>query len=59
MIPSEPTSTYHILSREQVFPDPFPPGALLLIDKPLGWTSFDVVKKVRGALVRRTGFKPA
>jgi len=25
-------------------------GALLLIDKPQGWTSFDVVNKVRGAL---------
>ena len=57
MIPSELTDTYHILSKEQSFPDPFPPGALLLIDKPLAWTSFDVVKKVRGALVRRTGLK--
>jgi tRNA pseudouridine55 synthase len=24
-------------------------GAILLIDKPLGWTSFDVVKKIRGS----------
>ncbi|MCC6279333.1 MAG: tRNA pseudouridine(55) synthase TruB [Saprospiraceae bacterium] len=57
MIPSELTDTYHILSKEQSFPDLFPPGAILLIDKPLAWTSFDVVKKVRGALVRRTGLK--
>ncbi|MBL7783080.1 MAG: tRNA pseudouridine(55) synthase TruB [Saprospiraceae bacterium] len=30
---------------------------MFLIDKPLAWTSFDVVKKVRGALVRKTGQK--
>ena len=29
----------------------------LLIDKPLGWTSFDVVKRVRGILTRRYGVK--
>jgi len=57
MIPSELTDTYHILSKEQSFSDLFQPGAILLIDKPLAWTSFDVVKKVRGALVRRTGLK--
>lgn len=28
-------------------------GELLYIDKPLGWTSFDAVKRVRGALSRR------
>lgn len=28
-------------------------GHTLLIDKPLGWTSFDVVKRVRGVLTRR------
>ena len=57
MIPTELTTTYHILSKGEAFPDPFPAGALLLIDKPLAWTSFDVVKKVRAALVRRTGIK--
>lgn len=51
------TPIYNILSKEQAFPNPFPQGAILLIDKPLGWTSFDVVKKVRGALVRRLGMK--
>jgi len=30
---------------------------LLLIDKPSGWTSFDVVAKVRGIVKRETGLK--
>jgi tRNA pseudouridine55 synthase len=30
---------------------------LLLIDKPIGWTSFDVVAKVRGEVKRQTGLK--
>jgi tRNA pseudouridine55 synthase len=38
-------------------PDPFPKGALLLLDKPLGWTSFDVVNKIRYWLIKRTGIK--
>lgn len=32
-------------------------GELLYVDKPLGWTSFDVVKRVRGILLRRLGRK--
>lgn len=32
-------------------------GEILYIDKPLGWTSFDAVKRLRGALVRRLGVK--
>ncbi len=32
-------------------------GEILCIDKPLGWTSFDAVKRVRGALLRRMGIK--
>lgn len=32
-------------------------GEVLLIDKPLGWTSFDAVKRVRGALSRRLKIK--
>ena len=32
-------------------------GERLYIDKPLEWTSFDAVKRVRGALLRRTGLK--
>ena len=32
-------------------------GEILCIDKPLGWTSFDAVKRLRGALSRRLGNK--
>lgn len=32
-------------------------GEILYVDKPVGWTSFDVVKRVRGALLRRLGKK--
>lgn len=32
-------------------------GENLYIDKPLGWTSFDAVKRIRGALLRRLGIK--
>ena len=46
-----------ILKKGRPFPDPFPKGALLLIDKPLAWTSFDVVNKVRHLLRKRLGVK--
>lgn len=32
-------------------------GEILLIDKPLGWTSFDAVKRLRSALTRRLKIK--
>lgn len=32
-------------------------GATILVDKPLGWTSFDVVNKLRWNLKRKTGKK--
>ena len=32
-------------------------GEILYIDKPLGWTSFDAVKRLRGALTRRMKVK--
>lgn len=32
-------------------------GALLLVDKPKGWTSFDVVNKIRGILRAKYGIK--
>lgn len=35
----------------------FVTGEILKIDKPLGWTSFDAVKRLRGALQRRLGVK--
>ncbi len=47
----------HVILPGQAFPDPFPKGAVFLIDKPLAWTSFDVVNKVRYMLVHRTGNK--
>ncbi len=46
-----------VISPGQTFPDPFPKGAMLLIDKPLAWTSFGVVNKVRYLLARKTGNK--
>ncbi|MBK8557274.1 MAG: tRNA pseudouridine(55) synthase TruB [Lewinellaceae bacterium] len=39
------------------FPAEFPKGALLLVDKPVGWTSFDVVNKIRIGFSRRLGVK--
>lgn len=38
-------------------PYDFKTGALLLVDKPLEWTSFDVVNKIRYALKRTLGIK--
>lgn len=32
-------------------------GEVITVDKPLGWTSFDVVKRLRSALTRRLGVK--
>ena len=32
-------------------------GEILYVDKPLGWTSFDAVKRLCGALTRRLGVK--
>lgn len=32
-------------------------GEIIGVDKPLGWTSFDVVKRLRGAVQRRLGVK--
>jgi len=46
-----------VISPGQTFPDTFPKGAVFLIDKPLAWTSFGVVNKVRYLLARKTGNK--
>ncbi len=32
-------------------------GEIFYIDKPLGWTSFDAVKRLRGTMLRRMGIK--
>ncbi len=39
------------------FPQPFPEGAILLVDKPLAWSSFDAVNKIRHHLKRRLQMK--
>jgi tRNA pseudouridine55 synthase len=44
-------------TKNAPFPDPFPKGAVILVDKPLGWTSFDVVNKLRHKLKQRLGNK--
>lgn len=49
---------FHVLQPNTPFPEPFPKGAIVLIDKPLAWTSFDVVNKVRYLLAQRLGIKP-
>lgn len=46
-----------VLPPDTAFPTEFPKGALLLVDKPQAWTSFDVVNKVRYLLSRRLGVK--
>lgn len=46
-----------LFQKNSPFPDPFPEGMVLLIDKPLGWTSFDVVNKLRFNLKKRLGVK--
>ena len=38
-------------------PGHFEEGVLILVDKPLDWTSFDVVKKMRGTICRYLGIK--
>lgn len=47
----------NILKPGMPFPEPFPEGAILLVDKPLGWTSFDVINKIRYPLCHRLGVK--
>ncbi|MFQ3341159.1 MAG: tRNA pseudouridine55 synthase, partial [Flavobacteriaceae bacterium] len=43
---------------EQHFnPDELQEGQLILIDKPLGWTSFQVVNKLRWHLKNQVGLK--
>jgi tRNA pseudouridine55 synthase len=46
----------HIIHPHQM-PDELPKGFVLLVDKPLGWTSFDVVNKIRYFLSKRMGVK--
>ena len=48
---------YTLLTPETGLPEIFPKSAVLLLDKPLGWSSFDVVNKVRWLLIKRLGIK--
>ena len=50
-----PSTSPHALPFDQ--PDVFLEGQVMVIDKPLTWTSFDVVNKVRYALRGFTGVK--
>ncbi len=47
-----------LISPGQIFPETFPKGAIILVDKPLAWTSFDVVGKIRYHLCKRLGQNP-
>jgi len=47
----------NMLQPDQPFPDPFPEGGVMLVDKPVGWTSFDVVNKIRHHLSKRLNIK--
>ena len=42
---------------EKLSAEDFLNGKLLLIDKPLGWTSFDAVKKIRFVIRKRFNLK--
>lgn len=49
-------SSFHLshvdefITHENISPDAIVQGSLLLVDKPEGWTSFDVVNKIRGKI---------
>jgi len=47
----------NMLQPEKPIPDPFPEGGVMLVDKPAGWTSFDVVNKIRHHLSKRLNIK--
>lgn len=55
--PSGEAESWELFHPSLPIPDSLPPGALLLADKPLGWTSFDVVGKLRYHFSRRAGVK--
>lgn len=45
------------MTDTQTIAEVFSSGSILLIDKPLNWTSFDVIKKVKSLLRYRLGLK--
>lgn len=46
-----------LTTAEDIQSADFASGTLLLVDKPIGWTSFDVVHKLRGPVSRICGVK--
>ena len=48
---------FKIVVKQPLTPDfPFPEGYVLPVDKPLGWTSSDVVRKIR-VIMRKIGYR--
>ena len=45
------------INRPDGNPVDYVTGEVIAVDKPLGWTSFDAVKRIRGSLLRRIGRK--
>nr|MDE5809934.1 hypothetical protein [Muribaculaceae bacterium] len=45
------------INRPDGQPVDYVSGQIIAVDKPLGWTSFDAVKRIRGSLLRRIGKK--
>lgn len=45
------------INRPDGSPVDYVTGEVIAVDKPLGWTSFDAVKRIRGSLLRRIGRK--
>lgn len=51
-------ASFHLLNKETSAAEiDFVRGHTILIDKPIGWTSFDVVNKVRGKIRYQLGIK--
>jgi tRNA pseudouridine55 synthase len=46
-----------LITEENILSIDYKEGAMLLVDKPLGWTSFDVVNKIRYVLTKKLGLK--
>ncbi|MCB0524190.1 MAG: tRNA pseudouridine(55) synthase TruB [Saprospiraceae bacterium] len=46
-----------MLRKDSDFPEPFPKGFIILLNKPFSWSSFDVVNKVRYMLAKKLQLK--
>jgi tRNA pseudouridine55 synthase len=48
--------TFAAMTTEDIINADFEEGAVLMIDKPIGWTSFDVVRKIRNLIrIKKVG----